>query len=280
MKKNIATTLLIALLLQGCSSQPRDIPSESKTSFTSSIKMESLAVSVCDIIEKNSSNLKEYPLSIDGAIDYLHEVLGRMEDFHKSDLTIETKQFEDNSYNFLHVSFSSFWCDELYRIDLSKNGTITNLVSCGGGLKETFAYDMIRITQGAFITVYSSSHMGNGTLDFYPLDGDGVPTYSIFAIDMYHECQGATALDYGLTDVYSDDITASTVYKNGKLIPTYQDVDGDGNTDISLTGTLLLYNESIKDTENPDNPFGILVKEIPCNYIYYYNVKTNSFGLE
>ena len=160
-------------------------------------------------------------------------------------VSIKKDYYKNSAIYFVELQEDFFWSSILYQINFDK-GEIVGLIDTGaGGLSEYFQYNLIEISPGSYLAVYCSSHMGNGDLELIPLNEIGEAKYAFPAIDGYYEETELTAIEYGLSSGYGNDILASAVYLCGKLHAEYTDTNNDGNTDIALSGIQQIYETSI-----------------------------------
>ena len=160
-----------------------------------------------------------------------------------------------------------------------KKNNIKKIIPCGGGIEELFDYNTITMSEGDFMYVYSSTNMGNGSLDLYDLANGGVRKYSIQGcIDRQYDDSEEVAKLYGVSSG-DDGKKASVVFKDDKLMVEFDDYDGDGNTDIKLSGSKLLYGGNVDESKADDYWYGELIEVIPCEYIYYYDTVQDDFVL-
>jgi|GEM_PF-7086469 len=167
-----------------------------------------------------------------------------------------------------------FWCTTLYII-LAYDNKIIDVVETGlGGNSNFFSYDVVKLSQGDYIAAYCASHQGNGDLTLFAISEQEPREYSIFpAVDDNYEHMQMTAIEYGLSSDYDENIYASEVYLGGKLHAEYHDVNDDGNTDIILSGIQLIYEHiSIDDFDER-----ILRKSYYIKNVYVYDSVLNDF---
>ena len=188
-----------------------------------------------------------HDVSVNGLLAYLKQKSNRSIEYSKID--INQMYIQEETLYFATIQQDFFWETELYLIQ-TQNGMISDVVPSGAaGLDATFDYELIDISQGRFLAAYCASHSGNGNLELIPLDNLGRAQYSIPAVDSYYEDTKETATEYGLAQNENDDVTASAVYLNGKLHASYTDVDGDGHTDIILSGVQQIFVEEANEQE-------------------------------
>lgn len=82
-----------------------------------------------------------------------------------NDVEIDKRYLDNGEVIYLaRISPEFMWLTILYMLDVN-DGEIIGVVPVGlEGLDRHFKYDVIKISQGTFITAYCSSHMGNGGL--------------------------------------------------------------------------------------------------------------------
>lgn len=185
-----------------------------------------------------------------------------------NEIHIEEKTFKNQKLYFFLYTANGSWATTLYQIR-EKDGVIEALYYISAGAADYFDFDIISISQGDFITVYSATHMGNGSLEFLELDNipdrkaGEEPDYELYAVDNHFE-----------ELVNKNGTITSKTFENGILTPVYEDINQDGNTDIQLKGTLqeYQYNEEADKEELQDT------RSI-CE-IYLFNPKDKTFVLQ
>ena len=179
---------------------------------------------------------------------------------------------DGNAMYFAKTTPEFMWGCNLYMI-LTDDNEITGIVNTGlGGNNDLFSYDVACMTQGDFIAVYPSSHVGNGMLVLVPISKPSAPKYGIpDAVDGDYEDMQLTAVQYGLASENDENVTASAIYLGGKLHAEYVDLNQDGNTDIVLIGIQQIYQTGINFREQ------ILRKEYYVKNVYLYDPMKDDF---
>lgn len=156
----------------------------------------------------------------------------------ESELHIETKTMQEKSLHFLLYSPEDYWGAKLYQIQ-SEGGEIISLDYIAEGAATYFKFDIITMSEGDFVTVYSASHMGNGYLEFINMKDIpdrktcDEPDFKFYAIDDHYE----DIMEQGGS-------VNSQVFEGAFLVPEYKDINQDGHTDIILNGTVLKYTKN------------------------------------
>ena len=133
-----------------------------------------------------------------------------------------------------------------------------------GGNTYYLKYKIIDITQGKFISVFTASHQGNGGLGIYSIDDLNKLQYSIGRVlispfqwlDLYGNKYGFS----NRGDLYSN-------YENYTPTDNYYDFNGDGETDVILTGVMNVYNGKT----------GEVLRRIFIKNVYLYDVDLDTF---
>lgn len=190
------------------------------------------------------------------------------DDPKEEEIVIEKREQNGREMYYFLYTPANGWCTTLFQIQ-QENGEILSLDYVSEGATDYFDFDVISITEGEFVTAYSATHMGNGSLVLVGMDtiadrqvGDA-PDYELYAIDGYYE-----DMELG------DKPKASKVFANNALLPEYRDVNGDGNTDIVLTGKIENY---IYDEVNKVHT---LTSTDDVCQMYVFNPETMDFELE
>ena len=179
---------------------------------------------------------------------------------------VDIDMYRDSFGNIIYlaaVTRQFMWSSGLYVVVVEDDKIVELSATPFGGGKRHFSYDIVKISQGDFIAVHSSSHAGNGDLEFASVLEPDVIKYVIpSVVDYCYEDMRSTAIEHGLAH---ENITASAVYLGGKLHAKYIDINNDGNTDIILTGIQQIYQEQI------------LKREYYVKKVYLYDVKKDDF---
>jgi|GEM_PF-4751966 len=208
-------------------------------------------------------------VSVSGLLRFLRE-RGDVGVYSKID--IQEKYLQGETFYFAALQQDFFWSAELYLIR-AQEGKIAEVIATGaGGLESVFEYDLIDISQGKFIAAYCASHAGNGDLELIPLNSPGAAQYSIPAVDCHYEDTEETANEYGVPGEMGSGSTASSVYRGGKLEAAYADVDGDGHTDIVLSGVQQIFAE--EDGE------WVLRQEHFVENVFLFDAAADEFALD
>lgn len=187
---------------------------------------------------------------------------------HDNEIHIEKKLFQNKTLYFFLYTPKGNWETTLYQV-CWKNGNIESLDYISVGSADYFNFDIISISEGDFVTVYSASHMGNGNLELISMENiperkeNQKPDYELYAIDNHYE------------DMQSDGSPIiSKVFENGFLTPEYKDENGDGNTDILLHGNVDVYEYNQETSEHE-----LQSQEKVCE-VYLFNPEDKSFTLQ
>jgi len=119
--------------------------------------------------------------------------------------------------------------------------------------------------QGSVLEVYGETHMGNGNLYLYRVGEKELSLlFNTTAVDNYNEnvwrSQGYP--EYG---GYS---TCGKVYENEKLSADYKDLNGDGISDVVLSGKTNVICE--KEVEGSERTIEVRAAEIPVHSVYFF----------
>ncbi len=251
----VVLSLISSLLLSGC---------QTTSSSSSDVKPDKSAVTITEAVEASSVTKDKIKSFIKEHNEEYGDVIHNLRD---NEIHIEEKQLENMTLYFFLYTPEASWETSLYQIR-EKNGIIETLDYVSGGSTDYFNFDVISISEGDFVTVYSASHMGNGNLELIRLDtiperkvGEA-PDYELYAVDHHFE-----EIEKGAGKFLS------SIFENGTLTPEYKDVNNDGNTDIVLNGVIQEY-ENSKDTEPQ------LTKEEKVCEIYLFNSNDKTFTLQ
>ncbi len=201
----------------------------------------------------------------------------------------------ENAENRFIMLKSNHWRNELYAGEKADGELKLTMLS--DGLGQVYDATPVSISQGDFIEVYSMTHMGNGDLELYDLDSPYKKRYVFSGIvDRHHEsasvpsdaesitvpresgnpaeeqavCVPYTIYDYsGLTVGDDGCVCYSKVYEGDRLTASYDDVNGDGNSDVTFRGV-----EKTIDENLPDKP---VIRERYCKYTFLYNADKDLF---
>lgn len=115
------------------------------------------------------------------------------------------------------------------------------------------------------LEVYGETHMGNGNLYLYRVGERGLSLlFDAVAVDNHDE----NVWRPGGYPEYGGYSTCGKVYKNGKLSASYNDLDGDGVSDIILSGKTKVICEEVESHE-PFRSKEIRAAEIPVRLTYF-----------
>lgn len=218
----ILFSLISSLLLTGCS-----MP----TSNSKKVDAEKPAVTNLETGKERTPTKK----TIKKYLKENEEYQDIFQDIRENEIHIEEKIFQGETLYFFLYTPDNSWSTTLYQIH-EENGEILGLDYISEGATDYFNFDVISISEGDFITVYSASHTGNGNLVLVQMDETeernigALPDYELYAIDSHYE---EMQLNHNPV--------VSKVFDNGVLTPEYQDVNEDGHTDIVLKGVIQEY---------------------------------------
>jgi len=156
------------------------------------------------------------------------------------------------------------WSVHMFLLN-EENGEETLEETAAEGSRYFFEVDFINISQGKFIEAYCATHMGNGNLLLIPIDEPSKEKYAIPAIGGLGGHDWLAQFNY-LSEYGSN----ATRFKNGHLEADYRDINGDGHTDIVMTG--------IQEVNNRDRTE--VVAEYDCKFVYIYDVYEDEFILD
>lgn len=218
----ILVSLISSLLFTGCTTS---------VNTSQKVKTEEPVITNLETIEESIITKK----SIRKYVKEKEEYQDIFQDIKENEIHIEEKTFQgENLYFFLYTP-DELWSTTLYQIR-EKDGEILGLDYISEGATDYFNFDVISISEGDFITVYSANHTGNGNLVLVKMNEaeerpiGSLPDYELYAIDSHYE---EMQLNHNPV--------VSKVFENGVLTPEYKDVNKDGNTDIILKGVLQEY---------------------------------------
>ncbi|QQR54898.1 hypothetical protein IPG41_07020 [Candidatus Peregrinibacteria bacterium] len=153
-----------------------------------------------------------------------------LERFHEEgDLFIRIHE-QDSDWN-SELQVGKMENKEIHWLNMSEKPSEQSILSAEFVNLEGFA--------NPFIEVYGKTHMGNGNLYLYEIEGDNlIRRLSLPAYDIHHEYDSSeeNAEKYG----YS---ICSEVFKNGQLSSKYEDVNNDGISDLTLQGSIEVWCE-------------------------------------
>ena len=125
--------------------------------------------------------------------------------------------------------------------------------------------EYVEISQGDFIAAICTTHVGNGDLRLIPIDEHTKIYYEIPASRAMGGNEWLEQFNY-LFEYGSD----CTDFYGGHMTPNYKDVNGDGHTDIVLTGV-----QFVRNRERTG-----IVAEYDCEYVYLYSEAEDEFLLD
>lgn len=187
----------------------------------------------------------------------------------EKELSVETREYNGEPMFFLICTPEDTSFSVLYRIRLEEE-TVAGLDFIASGMHEYLKFDIVTLSEGNYIAVYSASNVGNGNLLFvdinklYGRQNGADPDFQMLAVDAHYEKLPCNGSNY----------TLSKVFSNGILIPEYKDIDGDGNTDVILSGIVETY-QSEKDSED-----FTLESRQDVTQMYLYDDKEKKFTLQ
>ncbi len=162
------------------------------------------------------------------------------------------------------ATVSDFWYGELLYVNES-DGEIVFEETAAGGFIDRLDVEYVEMTQGNFIAAICTSHVGNGPLRLIPIDEHTKISYEIpasramFGNEWLEQFNYVEQFSYDATDFYG-----------GHMTPNYKDVNGDGHTDIVLTGVQFVRNRARTG----------IVAEYDCEYVYIYDAVEDEFILD
>ena len=162
------------------------------------------------------------------------------------------------------ATVSDFWYGELLYVNES-DGEIVFEETAAGGFIDRLDVEYVEMSQGNFIAAICTTHVGNGDLRLIPIDEDTKTSYAIPASRAMYGNEWLDQFNY-LFEHGSD----CTDFYGGHMTPNYRDVDGDGNTDIVLTGVQFVRNRARTG----------IVAEYDCEYVYIYDMNEDEFILD
>jgi hypothetical protein len=159
--------------------------------------------------------------------------------------------------------FRESWC-KFFAVYGVRNGAIEWQADCDKPFTDGVVHALRSVRLSGFenpvFEVYGMTHMGNGSLYLYELQGRRlVPVLQTWAVDFH-------------TDRFT--------LRNGVLVPTYRDIDLNGFDDVELVGTVVDSGEDIYDPD-PESKEGIIGKgpssEFPCRKLLFWNPALHAF---
>ena len=120
--------------------------------------------------------------------------------------------------------------------------------------------ECVSISQGDFIEIYDSTHMGNGGMKLVSWDDLTNPKYEFTGVvDKHYEIEEKTG--------------CSKVFADGYLSSFYYDVDSDGRTDVVFEGIQWLVDDNIESSYFGEN----IMKTTFIKWVYLYNSQMDMF---
>lgn len=252
----VLLSLISSLVLSGC---------HAATSSSGKVKVVKPLVTDTETVQEISITKDMIKKFVKNHDDEYGEIFYNLYD---NAIHIEKKVFQGHTlYFFLYTPKDSL-DTTLYQVRMKK-GQIESLdyISCGSS--DFFNFDIISISEGDFVTVYSASHMGNGNLELISMDS--IPERKVNQSADYELC----AIDGHYEDMEVEGKpTLSRVLENGILTPEYKDEDGDGNTDVVLRGNMEVY-EYDKETKEH-----ILKSKQKVCEVYLFDPDEKTFTLQ
>ncbi len=133
------------------------------------------------------------------------------------------------------------------------------------GHPDWFEIGVAEMSQGRFLTAVSASYAGNGGLLLASDEAEYGDWRTIGICGSMYDNEWIEGFNY------VDEYGANAVgYYGGHMTPNYRDVDGDGHTDIVLTGVQFVRNRARTG----------IVAEYDCEYVYIYDVDEDEFILD
>lgn len=252
----VLLSLISSLMLAGCTTT---------AGSTEKVNVTEPVVSNVETIADNTISKDAIKRFVKKNKEEYEDVIYELKD---NEIHIEEKQIADQTIYFFLYTPDDYWSTTLFQIR-EESGVIQGLDYISEGATDYFNFDVISISQGDFVTVYSASHMGNGTLELIRMDElsnrevGSVPDYELYAVDNHYEDM-----------VTENEPVISKVFENGILTPEYKDVNADGNTDVVLSGVVLEYEYDVEaDTHNLKSASEV------CQ-IYEFTPETKTFTLQ
>ncbi len=254
-KELVLFLFITTIVLSGCS---KTISSsgqiETEEPFTTSIEeAESSAVTEESVKEYVKQNQEQYQTLF--------------EELEDSEIHIDTRELKEQSYYFLSYIRTGDWSTSLYLVH-EEEDRITGIDYILEGATEYFQYDLISISEGEFVSVYTADYMGNGNLALLNLERlsgrnvSSIPDYEFYAIDSHYEQMQ-----------FNNSPVISSVFEGGILLPKYEDVNQDGHTDVILQGIMEQYEyDAETDMQN-------LKRRLDVYQIYQYSEELGAFCL-
>ncbi len=162
------------------------------------------------------------------------------------------------------ATLKDHWYGELLYVNESGDEIVFEETAAGGFI-DRLDVEYVEMSQGNFIAAICTTHVGNGDLRLIPIDEDTKTSYEIPASRAMFGNEWLEQFNY-LFEHGSD----CTDFYGGHMTPNYRDVDGDGNTDIVLTGVQFVRNRARTG----------IVAEYDCEYVYIYDVDEDEFILD
>lgn len=189
------------------------------------------------------------------------------------DKVIQYPALNDEDSLFVEIHEQGNMDSSLYFIQFSDSGDEPFIErTAASGLERFFEVDLIEISQGAFIAAYCSSHMGNGTLSLIPVNDYKKTKYTFPAIGFYSG-ENEWLSQNNFLELYGD---SASSYMSGHLSAFYEDVSGDGLTDVILSGV----QELRYSKDDGAYLLGEIMEYYYCKYVFLYDAVSDSFYLD
>ena len=227
----------------------------------------------------NTKGLGENYIGVSELMQYIQnsENLTNNSELYEPISSVEIKKFhiEEDIVYLAAITPSTGWETLLFNITVGDDGEISEIDNTGiGGNKYLFDYELVELNNVFYVAVVSASHSGNGDLQFFPVSKFGVDEMAFSLpniVDVYHEESEETAVEYGLFSGYGGGVKGSLVYPQNKLNAEYIDTNGDGKTEIVLTG---IQQFIICEDGSAD----YVAKTFVVERVYRYDEKTDSLA--
>lgn len=135
------------------------------------------------------------------------------------------------------------WVRKMFILEFDEHNNLRLIDTEHGGLAEYFNPQIVNLSQGSFIEIFSVAHMPTGQFELVLTEP---PYETVFIIknvvDAYFQNLPIEEITLDINNEYIEKIENiekarfSTIYDGGHLNVSYEDVNFDGNTDIVLRG--------------------------------------------
>lgn len=208
MKKMLLATIVISLLLLGCSSN------KATTKESKDVKKQNMSLTEL-IGEKVYSEKPEY-------------------------YNVEFLELEENTYIAVtqtrHRWEKQAWYIEYNGKEITQ---ITELEGVGGNILKS---EKIQLNGKTYVQFYTATNQGNGSALLWNIETKKVDAEFSGVIDMHYEdfVSKKKLKKYDITATEEEQYNYSLIYQGDCLNSTYTDVNKDGNTDVVFCGTQAL----------------------------------------